>query len=108
LKDPAIGYTLCPAYDMVASALVVEGDVEELALNLNGKKRKLNRNDFLAAMSRFDIGEKAMENIFTRFETLIPAWIDFVEISFLPKDKKAEFIKLIQDKAIQLDMKQHT
>ncbi|NQU82184.1 MAG: hypothetical protein HQ543_11755, partial [Bacteroidetes bacterium] len=29
---------ICPVYDLVASELVVEGDDEELALNLNGKK----------------------------------------------------------------------
>lgn len=105
LKDPAMGYVLCPAYDMVASALVVEGDTEELALNLNGKKRKLNRKDFIAAMSRFDIREKAIENIFTKFEALIPAWINFVKISFLPDAVKTEFIRLIQSKALLLGMK---
>lgn len=35
-------YDLCPAYDLVASELVVEGDDEDLALNLNGKKKKLS------------------------------------------------------------------
>jgi serine/threonine-protein kinase HipA len=105
LKYPETGYSLCPAYDMVASALVVQGDSEELALNLNGKKRKLAKKDFLAAMNRFDIGEKAIENIFTKFEALVPAWIDFVKISFLPTTTKNEFIKLIQARAIQLGLK---
>ena len=36
LKDENKEYNLCPAYDLVASELVVEGDDEELALNLNG------------------------------------------------------------------------
>jgi serine/threonine-protein kinase HipA len=106
IKAPETGYTLCPAYDMVATALVVEGDAEELALNLNGKKRKLNRNDFHTAMSRFNIGEKSIENIFAKFERSIPDWIDFVQISFLPNVKKKEFIKLIQAKALQLGLGQ--
>jgi len=104
LKDPATGYVLCPAYDMVASALVVEGDAEELALNLNGKKRKLTKKDFVAAMSRFNLGEKVMENIFAKFKSNIPAWIEFVKISFLPDGTKDEFIKLIQEKAVQLGL----
>jgi serine/threonine-protein kinase HipA len=104
LKDPAMGYALCPAYDMVASALIVQGDTEELALNLNGKKRKLNRKDFIAAMRRFETGEKTIENIFTKFEASIPAWIDFIKISFLPPALKSEFISLIQKKALQLGM----
>jgi serine/threonine-protein kinase HipA len=39
-------YDLCPAYDLVASELVVEGDDEDLALNLNGKKKKIKKKDF--------------------------------------------------------------
>ena len=46
LKNLELQYNLCPAYDLVASELVVEGDDEELALNLNGRKRKLRKKDF--------------------------------------------------------------
>ncbi|MEX0966566.1 MAG: HipA domain-containing protein [Bacteroidia bacterium] len=46
LKHTEIGYTLCPAYDLVSSALIVKGDDEELALTLNGKKKKLKRQGF--------------------------------------------------------------
>jgi len=38
LKSADLNYNLCPAHDLVASQLVVEGDDDELALNLNGKK----------------------------------------------------------------------
>ncbi len=36
-------YTLTPAYDMLSTALVMPEDTEELALTLNGKKRKLKK-----------------------------------------------------------------
>jgi serine/threonine-protein kinase HipA len=48
---------LAPAYDMVATALAVKGDTEELALNLDGKKRKLTRKDFDAVMASFRVLE---------------------------------------------------
>ena len=51
-------------------------------------------------MNRFDIGEKAMENLFRKFETLTPVWIDFVKISFLPPVVQQEFIELIQQKTV--------
>ncbi len=105
LKDPEIGYTLCPAYDMVATALLVEKDFEELALNLNGKKRKLQRKDFEAAMNLFNIGEKAIENIFKKFESSIPDWFKFVGVSFLPKQVQKDFIELIKQKSLQLGFK---
>ncbi len=44
IKKPDAGWTLCPAYDMVPSALVMKDDPEELALNINGKKRKIKIN----------------------------------------------------------------
>ncbi len=46
IKDPLLGYSLAPAYDMVATALVNPSDKEELALTLNGKKRKLKKERF--------------------------------------------------------------
>lgn len=106
LKDAEMGYILCPAYDMVASALVVMNDTEELALSLNGRKRKLQRKDFTGAMRLFNIGEKATENIFKKFEALIPAWSEFIRISFLPQKIQDDYIKLIKQKTIQLGFKQ--
>jgi len=41
------GHTLTPAYDMLSIALVTPEDTEELALTLNGKKRKLRKSDFI-------------------------------------------------------------
>jgi serine/threonine-protein kinase HipA len=102
LKDKKLGYNLCPVYDLVASQLVVEGDDEELALNLNGKKKKLKRADFETAMRSAGIDEKAIENIFNRFAKSIPKWHDFVEISFVPDEIKMAYHKLIDEKKNQI------
>ncbi len=53
---------------MVASSLIVEGDKEELALTLNGKKRKLRKKDFVETIARFQVDNKAIENIFNRVQ----------------------------------------
>ena len=102
LKDINLNYNLCPAYDLVASELVIEGDDEELALNLNGKKRKLKRNDFEDAMKRLQIEEKTIDNIFKKFSNSIPKWHDFIEISFIPEDMKIKYQKMINKKKTQL------
>ncbi|MCW5907494.1 MAG: HipA domain-containing protein [Chitinophagales bacterium] len=102
LKDPVMGYTLCPAYDMVATALVVDNDSEELALNLNGKKRKLQRKDFITAMQLSKIPDKAIENVFKKFELTVPDWPRFIKTSFLPEKIQGSFIELIEQKANQL------
>lgn len=95
---PGMGYVLSPAYDMIASALVVEGDDEELALTLNGKKKKLRKNDFLEAIKRFDIDARAIENMFGKFRNTPEKWYDFINTSFLPDDMKSSFHDLIKER----------
>jgi serine/threonine-protein kinase HipA len=95
---PEMGYVLCPAYDMVASKLVFKGDEEELALTLNGKKKKLTKNDFKAAISRFNIDSKAIDNIFNKFNSTTGIWHNFIDISFLPNDMKSSYHDLIIDR----------
>lgn len=102
LKSNHTDYNLCPAYDMVASQLVVTGDDEELALTINGKKKKLKQNDFVVAMKSAGISEKSISNIFTKFEKALPQWHNFIEISFLPESVKTEYKTLIDKKHKQL------
>ncbi|NCU31506.1 MAG: type II toxin-antitoxin system HipA family toxin [Candidatus Moranbacteria bacterium] len=95
MKHPNIGWVLCPAYDMVPSALVVKGDSEELALNINGKKQKINNNDFRTAMKKCHIPDKAMENIFSKFKRIDANWDKLIHTSFLPEDLKEDYSRLI-------------
>ena len=99
-----LAYDLCPAYDLVASALVVEGDDEDLALNLNGKKKKIKRQDFEIAMKGAGLDQKVSENIFKKYKKLLPKWIKFIDESFLPAPMKDEYKTLINKKSIQIDL----
>jgi serine/threonine-protein kinase HipA len=104
LHTPEWGYSLCPAYDMVATALAVKGDEEELALTLNGKKRKLKREDFLVAMDNFKIDDKVKNNIFRKFQDAQQSWFDFIKTSFLSDEMKREYVELIKDRMNQLQL----
>jgi serine/threonine-protein kinase HipA len=103
-KDPKQGYVLSPAYDLVATGLVVEGDDEEMALTLNGKKRKLRYTDFERAMQSHKINNKAIENIFKRFQKALPKWHAFIDISFLPDDMKADFQTMLDIRFKQIGL----
>lgn len=105
LKGIELKYNLCPAYDLVASELVVKGDDEELALNLNGKKKKLKRNDFSMAMKTSGINDKTIENIFKKFETQLPYWHELIDISFLNDKFKEDYHSLIDTKFQQIGYK---
>jgi serine/threonine-protein kinase HipA len=97
-----IDYGLCPAYDLVATELVVEGDDEELALSLNGKKKKLKKKDFEIAMKGAGLDPKVIDNIFKKYKKLIPKWCKFIERSFLSDSIKEEYKSLLNKKATQI------
>jgi serine/threonine-protein kinase HipA len=100
IKRPGIGYMLSPAYDMIPSSLVTEGDNEELALNLNGKKRKLQKKDFDAFVIAVKLlEERSVENIYNKFRTTMPRWFDFIPVSFIDKDLQGQYISLIKERA---------
>ena len=103
IKRPDIGYVLSPAYDMVASALVIE-DNEELALTLNGKKGKLRWRDFQEAMDRCSIDRRVQANMLAKFSASIPAWFELMERSFLPDNLQAGFVELIQARRGQIGL----
>jgi serine/threonine-protein kinase HipA len=102
IDSPEMGYVLSPAYDMIASNLVVEGDDEELALTLNGKKKKIRKKDFMEAINRFNIHKKAIENMFNKFKSSLNNWHNFIDISFLPDDMKNSYHDLIRKRAGQI------
>ena len=68
IHQPATGPIFSPAYDLVATVLVNPTDDEDLALTLNGKKKKINRNDFVAAFNTIALDVKQQENIFKKWK----------------------------------------
>ena len=96
------GYELAPAYDLVASALVMEGDDEELALTLCGKKKRLKKSDFFSAMTTSGIPDKAAENILNKYARLQKKWLNFLNQSFLSKEMMEQYRQLILLKHNQL------
>lgn len=84
LFRPANDYMLTPAYDLLSTSLAMPEDDEELALTLNGKKKRIKRQDFEIAMRDSGMEEKAISNLFLRFSKAIPKWHDLITESFLP------------------------
>ncbi len=93
------GFVLAPAYDLVSTQLAMPEDTEELALTLNGKKRKLKREDFDSLMRAMKVDEKAIENVYEKFRRVIPEWLAFTDQSFLPEKMKEAYKTLIESRA---------
>ena len=98
IHDPTSGPVLSPAYDLLSTVLVNPKDDEDLALNLNGRKKKINRKDFESAFSNMKLDAKQQANIFAKMEKVRNKWIDFIQISFLSVDFKEKYIQLINEK----------
>jgi serine/threonine-protein kinase HipA len=96
IHQTSIGPIFSPAYDLVATALVNPADDEDLALTLNGRKKKINRNDFISAFTTLGLDEKQQENIFKKMEKAKKSWIEFIDISFLSKELKTVYKNLLQ------------
>lgn len=96
------GYTLTPAYDMLSTAIVMPEDTEELALTLNGKKRKLRKTDFIKSITASGVDEKVIDNIARRFSRALPKWFELIDRSFLPLDLCKAYKNLILRRMIML------
>lgn len=100
-KTP-LGFCLTPAYDLLSTLIVMPQDTEELALTMNGKKRKIKRSDFEKAMTASGLNEKVIQNMANKFGKAISKWIDLIDNSFLPNDMKREYKRLIIKRVIMM------
>lgn len=91
-------YTLTPAYDMLSTALVMPEDIEELALTLNAKKCKIRKDDFVKSMQMSGLGNKIIDNIFSKFFKIKDKWFEFIDISFLPDEMKNDYKTIIDNR----------
>lgn len=91
-------HTLSPAYDLISTTLVLPSDPEEMALSVNGKKRKLKKMDFESAMLNSGLTQKQIENIFLKFKNINLKWQKVIDISFLPDEMKENLLTLITNR----------
>lgn len=104
LYRPADIYMLTPAYDLLSTSIVMPEDDEELALTLNGKKKKIKRADFEKAMLDSGMDEKAIENLFKKFAKTLPKWYALIEESFLPKDMMTAYREKLNTMSARLGL----
>ena len=98
IQQPEIGIILAPAYDLLSTALVNPADDEDMALTLNGKKKKLKVGDFKAAFSTLLLDEKQQENIFKKMGKHKSGWLELIDNSFLSDEFKLSYKALIDER----------
>jgi serine/threonine-protein kinase HipA len=98
------GLSLSSAYDLVPTALVNEADTEDLALTLNGKKRKLNYRDFLSAYENCGLNKKVLDATLELFTYCKPEMMSVLEKSFVNEEFQQKYATLLNKKYKQLGL----
>lgn len=89
---------LSPGYDLLNSTIVLQGNAEEIALSISGKKRNLNTDLLINyfGKERCSLPDKVIDNILNDFKTQLPHWPQMIENSFLSIEMKEEYKKLLE------------
>lgn len=95
MYSPAGEPVLTPAYDLLSAAISNPADDEELALNLNGKKKHLKDSVFVAAFRTCGVPEIVFDRIKKKYLDLLPKFEEEIQCSFLSEDLKAAYIELL-------------
>lgn len=104
LYEPMEGTVrLAPAYDMLNAAIINPKDDEELALTLNGRKKKLRKSDFMKAASSIGLGEIIVERFIRKYIRLLPAFEGMISNSFLDNNLKERYKELLRERIARLE-----
>jgi len=95
---------LSPTYDQVNTHLAMRSDPEDIALTLNGRKRKLTRNDFEVFGATLKIPTKSIASVFTKFRNNLPAAHTIIDWSFLPDQAKQCYHDILDGNAEKLGL----
>ena len=95
LYSPTDKPVLTPAYDLLNSAISNPADDEELALNLNGKKKRINDKDFKAAYLTCGVPEIVFDRVKKKYVKLLPKFEEEIQRSFLSDELKVSYIEIL-------------
>ena len=89
---------LTPAYDMLNAVILNPKDDEELALTLNGKKKKLKRSDFITSGLTMGVEQKTIERLIGKYVKILPDMKKLIGNSFLNDELKDKYTELITER----------
>lgn len=95
-------WTLAPAYDLLNVAIVNPEDTEELALTLEGKKKKLKWEHFERLGRNLELNDKQINGVIKRFEKNKPKAVKWIDNSFLSSEYKQKYKTLLEERYLIL------
>ncbi len=95
---------ISPAYDMLCTKIAMPDDKEEMALTINGKKRKLKKTDFDSLAKNLNIPDKTVANSYKKFIDKKGKAFSYIDISFLPGTMKEDYKRIFTENAKQIEL----
>jgi serine/threonine-protein kinase HipA len=96
--ESASGWVLSPAYDLLSVTIVNPEDDEDLALTMEGKKKKIKREHFEKFGEGLGLTPKQISGVFNRFHKNKVKAIQWINNSFMTADMKEAYEKLLEDR----------
>lgn len=96
---------LTPAYDLLNAAIINPKDDEELALTLNGRKKKLQREDFIRSAATLGIETVIVERLISKYVKLLPKFETVIQSSFLSAELKEKYTELLKERLARLSQR---
>lgn len=87
---------LTPAYDLLNAAIINPKDDEELALTLNGRKKRLQREDFIKSAATIGIETVIVDRLINKYIKLLPKFDAVIQNSFLSTELKERYAELLK------------
>lgn len=98
------GWILAPAHDLLNVVIVNPVDTEELALTIEGKKKKLKRTHFESLGKNLGLTQKQINSTFSRMIKNKPLAVKWIANSFLNHEMQQAYLDLMDLKYQQLDL----
>jgi serine/threonine-protein kinase HipA len=88
---------LSPAYDLLNTTLVLPADAEELALPLKGKRRRLNRLDWVDywGQKRLGFSPAVVDRELSSLQAALPRMISLIGGSFLSPASQEGYLGIL-------------
>ena len=93
---------LTPAYDLLNVVIINPKDDEELALTLNGRKKKLQKEDFIKSAATLGIETVIIERLINKYIKLLPKFEVVIQSSFISASLKERYIDLLRERLRKL------
>ena len=96
--ESASGWILSPAYDLLNVTIINPEDDEELALTMEGKKKKIKHEHFQGLGERLGLTPKQLSGVFNRFQKNKEKALQWIRNSFLSSEMKETYSQLLEER----------